>query len=143
MKASFLVEGWTGRECFTRRAGLPTARYAPSLCPDGGSVSRREGAFRHVYLEETMTIDSSRMALFGTNNRDSADDTVTCLCRKQLRESPYAALRELECDFRDGVLTLRGVVPTFHTKQVAYAMLLQVNGVYELVPRKYDRCALI
>lgn len=36
-----------------------------------------------------------------------------------LRRSSYLAVREVECRYDDGVLTLRGSVPTFFLKQVA------------------------
>ena len=37
--------------------------------------------------------------------------------------------REIECDFRDGVLTLRGNVPTFYLKQVLQSILKELPGV--------------
>ncbi len=37
--------------------------------------------------------------------------------------------REIDCDFRGGVLTLRGRVPSFYLKQVLQSILKDVSGV--------------
>jgi hypothetical protein len=37
--------------------------------------------------------------------------------------------REIECDFREGILTLRGCVPSFYLKQVLQSILKDVPGV--------------
>ncbi len=46
-----------------------------------------------------------------------------------LQESPYYSLRQLECRFDDGVLTVCGRVPSFYLKQLAQTALRDVNGV--------------
>lgn len=38
---------------------------------------------------------------------------------RQLRESPYPAVRRVLCRFDRGTLVLRGNVPSFHHKQIA------------------------
>ena len=47
----------------------------------------------------------------------------------RLRSSGYPLLGRLACEVADGVVTLSGDVPTFHLKQVAQAVLLQVGAV--------------
>lgn len=42
---------------------------------------------------------------------------------------PYHAIRYLKCEFRDGVLTIHGRLPSYHLKQVAQSMVLNLDGV--------------
>ena len=37
--------------------------------------------------------------------------------------------REITCTYRDGILTLRGTVPSFYLKQVLQSTLMDVQGV--------------
>ena len=60
--------------------------------------------------------------------RDVADDI-----RRALRASAYRALRGLACEFRAGVATLRGRVPTWYTRQMAQVIVRRVPGVVRLV----------
>jgi osmotically-inducible protein OsmY len=55
------------------------------------------------------------------------------LAERALRGSPYLALRNVICECRDGVLTLRGCLPTYYLKQVAQAMVVRVDGVRQVV----------
>lgn len=55
------------------------------------------------------------------------------VAESQLRSSPYPALHGLTCEFSEGVLTLRGRVPTYYLKQIAQAAVLQLDGVSEVV----------
>jgi len=52
-------------------------------------------------------------------------------CR--LERSGYSALRRVRCDFRDGVLRLRGHLPSHYLKQVAMARAAEVEGVRAIV----------
>jgi osmotically-inducible protein OsmY len=47
----------------------------------------------------------------------------------RLRGSSYLALRNVSCECKGGVLTLRGRLPSYHLKQVAEALVLGVEGV--------------
>ena len=49
-----------------------------------------------------------------------------------LLHSPYLELRNVTCDFHEGVLTLRGRVPSYYLKQLAQAILVELDGVLEL-----------
>lgn len=53
--------------------------------------------------------------------------------RERLRESPLAALREISCECRRGVLVLRGRVPSFYYKQLAQETVARIEGVVEVV----------
>jgi hypothetical protein len=50
-----------------------------------------------------------------------------------LRAHCYLALQNISCDYREGVLTLRGCLPTYYLKQVAQAAVGQLGGVQRLV----------
>ena len=41
------------------------------------------------------------------------------LAEQRLRSNPYLALKSLSCDCQDGVLVLRGCLPSYYLKQVA------------------------
>ena len=49
--------------------------------------------------------------------------------RTLLQESPYRELWEVTCDFHNGVLTLRGRVPSFFLKQVAQTIVFVMERV--------------
>jgi len=49
-----------------------------------------------------------------------------------LRHSAYLELRNVSCDFHEGVLTLRGKVHSYHLKQMAQTLLCEFEGVLEL-----------
>jgi hypothetical protein len=50
----------------------------------------------------------------------------------RLRHSEYFELRNVSCDFHEGVLTLRGRVPSYHLKQLAQSLLCEVAGILKL-----------
>jgi osmotically-inducible protein OsmY len=57
------------------------------------------------------------------------------LAESRLRTSSYPELRSVRCDFHEGVLTLRGRVPRFYTKQLAQTLAAGVPGVEVVVNR--------
>jgi len=46
-----------------------------------------------------------------------------------LRHNPYLALKSISCDYRDGVLVLRGCLPAYHLKQLAQEVVAHLHGV--------------
>src|SRR5262245_65814757 len=46
-----------------------------------------------------------------------------------LRRNPYRALKDVACDCREGVLVLRGCLPTYYLKQVAQEVVACLEGV--------------
>jgi hypothetical protein len=46
-----------------------------------------------------------------------------------LRHNPYLALKNVTCDCRDGVLVLRGCLPTYYLKQMAQEVVAYLEGV--------------
>jgi hypothetical protein len=53
----------------------------------------------------------------------------------RLRAAGYQGLAEVTCDFHEGVLTLRGRVPTYYMKQVAQTAVRALEEVTEIVNR--------
>jgi hypothetical protein len=47
------------------------------------------------------------------------------LVERRLRESPYLCLRAIRCEHQQGVLTLRGMVPSYYHKQLAQTLVAQ------------------
>ena len=50
-----------------------------------------------------------------------------------LEEGPYHSLKRVVCEFHEGVLTLRGRVPSFYMKQVAQEILMGFASVEVLL----------
>ena len=50
-----------------------------------------------------------------------------------LRGNAYLALKNVGCEFDQGVLTLRGCLPTYHLKQMAQTAVAHIEGVERIV----------
>ncbi len=77
------------------------------------------------------SFNDGRVALLPTPTARRVDPAE--LAERALRNSPYLALRNVTCACRDGVLTLRGCLPTYYLKQVAQAVVARVDGVRQVV----------
>ena len=53
--------------------------------------------------------------------------------RNQLRDNAYRALRQVAWQYHDGVLTLRGQLPSYYLKQMAQAAVAGTAGVEQVV----------
>jgi len=49
------------------------------------------------------------------------------------RQSPYSVLRDIACEFHEGLLVMHGAVPTFYLKQIAQTICRSVAGVRQVV----------
>jgi osmotically-inducible protein OsmY len=58
--------------------------------------------------------------------------TVVRIAQGRLRSSSYHAIREITCEFHEGVLTLRGRVPSYYLKQVVQELIRTVDRVSEI-----------
>jgi osmotically-inducible protein OsmY len=56
-------------------------------------------------------------------------ERIAELAEAQLRHKPYLALRNIRCEYQEGILTLDGCLPSYHLKQVAQAAAASVPGV--------------
>jgi CheY-like chemotaxis protein len=50
----------------------------------------------------------------------------------RLRSHPYLALKNVSCDFHDGVLILHGWLPTYYLKQLAQAAVMGIEEVQQV-----------
>ena len=73
-----------------------------------------------------------KISLNRPNPFESLFQEIAEIARGVLRQSAYAELRDLSCDFSGGVLTLRGRVPTYYLKQLAQEAVADVPGVIEV-----------
>jgi hypothetical protein len=59
--------------------------------------------------------------------------SLQAVAERALRSGPYPALKKLSCDYRGGVLVLRGCLPTYYLKQMAQEVVAhQVTGMGRL-----------
>ena len=61
-----------------------------------------------------------------------AEERVMRQAQAYLHTSPYSPLRALSCELDNGVITVKGRVPTFYLKQLAFAELMQKLCVCEI-----------
>lgn len=70
------------------------------------------------------------------NSSPIAAESAEALCQRverHLRGSGVLALRGVTCELHQGKLTLGGQVPSYYQKQLAQAVVGQIEGVKELV----------
>jgi osmotically-inducible protein OsmY len=53
----------------------------------------------------------------------------------RLRESSYREIHQVSCEFHEGVLTLRGCLPTYYLRQIAQNLVGDLEGVVEIDDR--------
>lgn len=58
---------------------------------------------------------------------------ITALAQIRLQASPYPSIRRVFCMYDEGLLVLRGCLPTFFHKQVAQAAVADIDGVIQIV----------
>jgi len=51
---------------------------------------------------------------------------------QRFQESLYIELRAIDCSYREGVLTLHGVVPTFYLKQVCTSLTEGIDDIQQV-----------
>jgi hypothetical protein len=55
------------------------------------------------------------------------------LAERNLRSSPYLALRNITCDSLEGIVVLRGYLPTYFLKQMAQTLVTRMDGVIKVI----------
>lgn len=68
-----------------------------------------------------------------TAPRGRRQQEVRDLAEKRLQSNPYLALKNVSCEYSDGVLTLRGRLPTYYLRQIAQAAVSGMDGVRAVV----------
>jgi hypothetical protein len=59
--------------------------------------------------------------------------SLQAVAERALHSGPYPALKKLSCDYRGGVLVLRGCLPSYYLKQIAQEVVAhQVRGLGRL-----------
>ena len=58
---------------------------------------------------------------------------VALIAGEKLQGSSYSGLKRISCQCHEGVLTLRGTVPTYYMNQLAQAVVSMVDGVEQIV----------
>lgn len=85
-------------------------------------------------IEKTTTVanpttaDEKKMLPAGTGG-------IQIVAEQRLRQSSYFALRYVACEYHEGVLILRGRVPSFYLSQIAQTLVRKVDGVELVVNR--------
>lgn len=77
----------------------------------------------------------NRLVTAAFDSTDCSDRATSHRVAERLRNSSFLAIRRLTCDVHEGMLTLRGRVPNFYTKQVALSIVGDVEGVEEITDR--------
>jgi osmotically-inducible protein OsmY len=80
---------------------------------------------------------STTARLSGENRLASAGSGAPLAARAldELRRSTYPELWHVACEYREGILTLRGRVSSFYMKQIAQAIVQRLEGVERVVNR--------
>jgi len=55
--------------------------------------------------------------------------TIKDLAERLLRSNPYLALKNTSCDYLDGMLILRGCLPSYYLNQLAQEAVADLDGV--------------
>jgi hypothetical protein len=113
---------------------LPKARKAQRLSKElaAGQTFQPAGQFR---------ADIGRRECLPDANDGTAG--IGDLAERLLQESPYYGLRHIQCDFHEGMITLRGRVASYYLKQVAQTVVRQiqrgivVNNLLEVAPSRW------
>ena len=75
---------------------------------------------------------SSKQAVI-PNRLDAISSSLLDEIRSRLRSSSHPRLRHVECEYHEGIVILRGRVPTYYLKQLAQSVVLSHSKVEELV----------
>ena len=62
-------------------------------------------------------------------------EPIGILAERRLWESSHLALRGVSCEYKEGMLILRGRVPTYYLKQLAQTLMKDLNGIELIVNR--------
>ena len=82
----------------------------------------------------TRTVEESKVAQEKRSLSASLHD-VQKLVERRLRNSSYAPIRRVSFNYHEGVLILRGRVPSYYLKQIAQTLVRNVKGVDVVVNR--------
>jgi hypothetical protein len=81
----------------------------------------------------TNTLDANRCAEGAVPQQRADHARFAARVEALLHDSPYLALRKIKCEFDGESIFLRGRVPTFYTKQVAFTLVERLDPAVEIV----------
>ncbi|HEV3339332.1 MAG TPA: BON domain-containing protein [Pirellulales bacterium] len=82
-----------------------------------------------------MSLPHNRFVTASYHQRPLNDALIAHRARQTLRSSSFVSLRRLTCDVHEGMLTLRGRLPSFYARQIALSLMADIEGVEEITDR--------
>ena len=124
-----------------------------TLLPQNGAVAAAGAIISFSPLDNPCSIIIMKGVLKGTGRCDTSDslegkmmsasaegsdslsifEDVVAKAQQRLKMAPYPPVRSVSCVYVDGVLFLRGEVPTFFEKQLAQEAVFKLEGVNRVV----------
>ena len=100
-------------------------------------IAHRKGSEALLYSRAFPFLPSEEGAISALNpaSTESATPARTPqlvlkeLAERCLHSNPYLALKNISCELLDGVLVLRGCLPTYYLKQIAQEAVAPLEGV--------------
>jgi osmotically-inducible protein OsmY len=105
------------------------------LTPDGSAPAAAWLLVLQRVGDVAMSPQYNRSMTIAYNQHPLHDSSIARRAQERLHDSSFAALRRLTCDVHEGMLTLRGRLPNFYTKQVALSLVGNIEGVEEITDR--------
>jgi hypothetical protein len=99
------------------------------LLPTSRVATVRPRTPRLAGLSETGAFACLRASVERAAETCNPQPAITDLAERCLRSNPYLALKNISCDLLDGVLVLRGCLPTYYLKQIAQEVVGHLEGV--------------
>ncbi len=66
---------------------------------------------------------------FSETDAATVQQVIAAKAESRLRNQCHRALKNIRCECADGVLTLRGCLPTHYLKQIALAVVAGTEGI--------------
>ncbi len=82
-------------------------------------------------MKVASTLSERTMIQRPYTDRDA--DGVAHSVTRLFRQSPYRRLGQLTCEHHEGVVIIRGRLPSFYLKQIAQTLASKVDGVEEII----------
>ena len=100
---------------------------------DQSSGANRPGREVSDELTDTAILTQSSSPI--NEQRDALPTTchIAIAAKERWASSGYSALKSIECECNDGVLVIRGVVPSYYFKQMAQESIRSLEGVTRIV----------
>ena len=112
-----------------------TRQAAASMPESAGPIPSEQFAAWQEHLAGLWSTEDAEAPLedlMGSTKPTKLAPSPAEAAQQIFRESPYAAIRALQCSFRDGVLFIAGRVPNYYLKQLAQIALVHLEGVKQV-----------